>query len=411
VRIIQKFGGTSVADIRRLERVSLKVKQEVDQGHHVAVVVSAMAGVTNHLVGQVKALAGDALSSEYDTVVSTGEQITTGLLALALQQIGIPARSFLGWQIPVVTDTQHGNAKIQSVNPSPLEACWEQGIVPVISGFQGITQDQRITTLGRGGSDTTAVAVAAALQADRCDIYTDVDGVYTADPRLIPNARKLDTISYSEMLDLASLGAKVLHAPCVEIAQTNAVRLIVRSSFHGGDGTEIVPHGEGDAPRISGITHTSGWVLLKLFSHRPLPPQANLLKTLLRERSIDAEIIPPRGGQQLILLPQSSLATILHLIDTHTKIFDFVDPSLENSLARIGIVGLNLNSTGGYQEELIKLINRENLPLTIVSLTPHKFCLCASESLAPELLRTLHDAFKLDQTIDANIEKSVATGM
>ena len=187
-RIVQKFGGTSVGDIARLEKVSLKIKREVDAGHQVAVVVSAMAGVTNRLVGYAQSLAGSAKSPEYDVIIAAGEQVTSGLLALALNQIGIPARSLLAWQLPILTNFDHGCARIEHINPQQLEECWSKGIIPVIAGFQGLTKQGRLTTLGRGGSDTTAVAIAAAVQADRCDIYTDVTGVYTADPRIVPKA-------------------------------------------------------------------------------------------------------------------------------------------------------------------------------------------------------------------------------
>ncbi len=403
MRIVQKFGGTSVADIGRLEGVALKVKREVDAGHQVAVVVSAMAGVTNQLVDHIKAIAGATLSAEYDTVAATGEQITTGLLALALQQIGIPARSFMGWQVPILTDNHHGNARIQSVNPATLLACWDQGIIPVISGFQGLTLDQRITTLGRGGSDTTAVAIAAALEVDRCDIYTDVDGVYTADPRMVPLAQKLNQIGYGEMLNLAALGARVLHAPCVEMAEKCGVKVNVRSSFEDAPGTQIISQSESSQTRISGIAHTNGWALLKLFSHQPLVPQADLLYQLLLSNGIPVETIGCHGGPELpylsILIPQASLATVMGLVDDYSQREDgvFFDITLENSLAKIGIIGLNLTSENGFSANILRIIKQQSLPLTLISVTSQKFCLCAAESLAPEVIRTLHTELGLDK--------------
>ena len=408
MRIVQKFGGTSVADIGRLEGVALKIKREVDAGNKVAVVVSAMAGVTNQLVTYTKAIAGATLSDEYDAVASTGEQITTALLALALQQIGIPARSFMGWQVPIITDKNHGNASIQSVNPKALLACWDEGIVPVISGFQGITRGKRITTLGRGGSDTTAVAIAAALEADRCDIYTDVDGVYTADPRLVPLAQKLDQIGYGEMLDLSGMGAKVLHAPCVEMAQRHGINVHVRSSFEDVSGTEIIPQGTDSIPRISGITHSPGWARLNLFSHSPLVPQARFLSQLLAKSRVSVETIESYDVREVsylsLLIPQASLAFVMTMIDLNSKNkinkrakFHFCEMILENSLAKIGIIGLNLVSKKGFGDQLLKLINSDQLPLTLVSIAPQKFCLCAAESLAPELVRTLHHQFGLDK--------------
>jgi aspartate kinase len=226
-RIVQKFGGTSVADLDRIRAVAKRVKREVDAGHEVAVVVSAMAGATNQMVGWVNGISPLYDAREYDTVVATGEQVTIGLTALALQEIGVKARSWMGWQVPIRTDNVHGKARIESIDGTALLARMAQGEVPVVAGFQGIADDGRVTTLGRGGSDISAVALAAALKADRCDIYTDVDGVYTTDPRIVAKARKLDKITYEEMLEMASLGAKVLHTRSVELAMKERVRLQV----------------------------------------------------------------------------------------------------------------------------------------------------------------------------------------
>jgi len=240
-RLVMKFGGTSVADVERIRNVAQHVKREVDAGHEVAVVVSAMSGTTNQLVAWAREQAPLHDAREYDTIVATGEQVTVGLLAIELQRIGIPARSWLGWQIPIRTDNAHGAARIQEIDGSELIRRFGEGQVAVIAGFQGLAPDNRITTLGRGGSDTSAVAIAAAIKADRCDIYTDVDGVYTTDPRVVAKARKLDKISYEEMLEMASLGAKVLQTRSVELAMVYRVRLQVRSSFDAPD----APQGNG----------------------------------------------------------------------------------------------------------------------------------------------------------------------
>ena len=229
--VVMKFGGTSVADIGRIRNVARHVKREFDAGHEVAVVVSAMAGFTNQLVGWTREASALHDAREYDSVVAAGEQITAGLLAIVLQEMGVPARSWLGWQIPIRTDSSHGAARIAEIDGSVLIERFGQGQVAVVAGFQGIAPDNRIATLGRGGSDTSAVAIAAALSADRCDIYTDVDGVYTTDPRVTSKARKLDRIAFEEMLELASLGAKVLQTRSVELALRYNVRLRVLSSF------------------------------------------------------------------------------------------------------------------------------------------------------------------------------------
>ena len=232
-RIVMKFGGTSVADLDRIRNVAGRVLREVEAGHCVAVVVSAMSGVTNQLVAWCQALSPLHDAREYDSVVATGEQVTSGLLAIALQSLGIDSRSWSGWQIPLRTDAAHGRARIEGVEGEALIGAMEAGQVPVVAGFQGVAPGNRVSTLGRGGSDTSAVALAAAIRADRCDIYTDVDGVYTTDPRITDRARKLDKISYEEMLELASVGAKVLQTRSVELAMKERVRVQVLSSFEG----------------------------------------------------------------------------------------------------------------------------------------------------------------------------------
>ncbi len=239
-RIVQKFGGTSVGSVERIKAVAQKVKATVDDGNEVAVVVSAMSGTTNQLVAWAKECGSFHDAREYDTVVATGEQVTIGLLAIALQDIGVDARSWLGWQIPIHTDDVHGAARIESIDTAKMEERLAKGQVAVVAGFQGIGPDHRITTLGRGGSDTSAVALAAALNADRCDIFTDVDGVYTCDPRMVPKARKLDDITFEEMLEMASGGAKVLQTRSVAMAMRHKVKLQVLSSFEDLPGTMVI---------------------------------------------------------------------------------------------------------------------------------------------------------------------------
>ena len=249
-RIVMKFGGTSVADISRIRNVARHVKREVDAGHEVAVVVSAMAGKTNELVGWTRELSPLHDAREYDAVVASGEQVTAGLLAIALQSIGVHARSWQGWQIPIRTDNSHGAARISEIDGSFLIKRFGEGQVAVVAGFQGLGPDNRIATLGRGGSDTSAVALAAAVKADRCDIYTDVDGVYTTDPRIEPKARRLAKISFEEMLEMASLGAKVLQVRSVELAMVHRVRTFVRSSFD-----------EPDAPGMGDLLNPPGTLI------------------------------------------------------------------------------------------------------------------------------------------------------
>ncbi|ODT82324.1 MAG: aspartate kinase, partial [Pelagibacterium sp. SCN 64-44] len=242
-RIVVKFGGTSVANVERIRNAARHIKREVDAGNEVAVVVSAMSGKTNELVGWVNEASKFHDAREYDAVVASGEQVTAGLMAIVLSDMGIQSRSFAGWQVPIHTDDAHGAARITDIDPTELDKRMKDGWVPVITGFQGISPHGRITTLGRGGSDTSAVAVAAAVGADRCDIYTDVDGVYTTDPRIVPKAQRMTKISFEEMLEMASLGAKVLMIRAVEMAMAHKVRLTVRSSFDDPDAPQIAPDG------------------------------------------------------------------------------------------------------------------------------------------------------------------------
>lgn len=255
--IVQKFGGTSVADLDRIRSVARRVKAEIDKNNQVAVVVSAMAGTTNQLVEWARDIGPLHDAREYDTIVASGEQITVGLLAIALQNIGIDARSWLGWQLPFRTNDVHSSARIEDIDVSMLKSRLAENQVAVVAGFQGITDTNRITTLGRGGSDTSAVALAAALDAERCDIYTDVDGVYTTDPRVVPKARKLDTITFEEMLEMASAGAKVLETRSVAMAMSHHVKLQVRSSFVEEDGTLVIEEDDDmEKQKISGIAYS-----------------------------------------------------------------------------------------------------------------------------------------------------------
>ncbi|MGV3651650.1 MAG: aspartate kinase, partial [Devosia sp.] len=248
-RIVLKFGGTSVADVDRIRQAARHVKREIEAGNQACVVVSAMSGKTNELVAWCRQAAPIHDAREYDAVVASGEQVTAGLMAIVLSEMGIPSRSFAGWQVPIHTDDAHGAARITGIDATELDKRMNEGWVPVITGFQGVSPSGRITTLGRGGSDTSAVAVAAAVGADRCDIYTDVDGVYTTDPRILPRARRMNRISFEEMLEMASLGAKVLMIRSVELAMAQKVRLVVRSTFDDPEAPQIGPDG---APGVPG---------------------------------------------------------------------------------------------------------------------------------------------------------------
>ncbi len=401
-RIVQKFGGTSVADIARLEKVSLKIKREIDEGHHVAVVVSAMAGVTNRLVGYAQALVGSQITSEYDVVLTAGEQITSGLLALALHQIGIPARSFLAWQLPILTNEAHGCAHIQEIDPSLIEDCWAKGIVPIVAGFQGLTPQGRLTTLGRGGSDTTAVALAGALNADRCDIYTDVTGVYTADPRIVPKAQKLPEITYEEMFELAAHGAKVLQTRSVETAMDHQVRVRVLSSFQDEPGTEIVPHKEwSDEDYVRGITHKEDEACVTLHNVRNQSQAALDLLEILTISGIDVDMIVQNMSlDECFNLTFSVLKgevprVVEALRDNKKVIYD--DLSLDSNVAKITVVGLGLQRSLGIANLMFQTLKEMKIPLQVISCSPIKVSVLVNQSIAEEVIRALHKAYDLDK--------------
>ncbi|MDC1375575.1 aspartate kinase, partial [bacterium] len=290
--MVLKFGGTSVADVPQIKKIALKVKMEVKQGNKVIVVVSAMSGITNDLIDLVKQASKNYPITEYDTILSTGEQVTSALLSISLEELSVKARSWMGWQVPIISDNTYGKAVIKEIKTENIMNSIKKGYVAIVSGFQGISQDNRITTLGRGGSDTTAVALAAAFSADRCDIYTDVDGVYTTDPRIVKNAKKLDFITYEEMLELASQGAKVLQTRSVALAMKYKVFLRVLSSFKDLPGTLITEEGSNmEKSEISGIAHSLNEAKITLSGVPDQPGQAAEIFGALAEFSVNVDMI------------------------------------------------------------------------------------------------------------------------
>jgi aspartate kinase len=401
-RIVQKFGGTSVADIARLEKVSLKVKREVDAGHQVAVVVSAMAGVTNRLVGYAQSLAGNSKSPEYDVIIAAGEQVTSGLLALALNQIGIPARSLLAWQLPILTNFDHGSARIEQINPQQLEECWSKGIIPVIAGFQGLTKQGRLTTLGRGGSDTTAVAIAAAVKADRCDIYTDVTGVYTADPRIVPKAQKLKTITYEEMFELAAQGAKVLQTCSVETAMNHQVHVRVLSSFHDEAGTEIVPEKMlTDSMHVSGITHRSDEARITLKNVKNETQAVADIFEILAKADVHIDMVvqnvslDDRADLTFTTL-KGEIPRVVEALKEKKEIY-YDDLILDPNVAKITVVGVGLQRRLGIASLMFKTLAGMGISLQVISCSAIKVSVLVDESMAEEAVRTLHSAYGLDK--------------
>jgi aspartate kinase len=402
-RIVMKFGGTSVADIDRIKAVATRVKREIDAGHEVAVVVSAMAGSTNQLVGWTNAIARLHDAREYDVVVASGEQVTSGLVALALQELGITARSWQGWQIPILTDDAHGKARIQRIETAELDRRMARGEVPVVPGFQGLGSDNRVTTLGRGGSDTSAVALAAALQADRCDIFTDVDGVYTTDPRIVAKARKLDKITYEEMLEMASLGAKVLQIRSVEMAMKHHVRLQVLSSFVDRPGTLVVDEDEiVEQELVSGIAYSRDEAKITL-THVPDRPgvAANIFGPLA-DASINVDMIVQNvseGGDFTDITFTVSKADLDRamkvLNDRHAKLkFDALHP--DPNVVKVSVIGVGMRSHAGIAQRMFHTLAEKSINIQVISTSEIKISVLIAEEYTELAVRSLHTAYGLD---------------
>jgi aspartate kinase len=401
-RIVMKFGGTSVANLDRIRDVAQRVKRETEAGNEVAVVVSAMAGTTNQLVKWCESLTPLHDAREYDTVVATGEQVTTGLLAIALQEIGIAARSWQGWQIPIHTDDAHAKARILSVDAAILGERMARGEVAVVSGFQGLGPDNRISTLGRGGSDTSAVALAAALKADRCDIYTDVDGIYTTDPRIVPQARKLAKISYEEMLELASVGAKVLQSRSVELAMNERVRVRVLSSFEDKPGTLVVDEDEiVEKEIVSGIAYARDEAKITLRRVADRPGVAATIFGKLAEENINVDMIVQNlaadGTTDMTFtigkadLPRTHVA--LMAIRDHVGWSDVLE---DPNVAKISVVGVGMRSHAGVANTMFRALADKAINIQVISTSEIKVSVLIGAEYTELAVRALHSAYGLD---------------
>ena len=400
-RIVMKFGGTSVGDIARIKNVALRVKAEVDRGNQVAVVVSAMSGVTNQLVDYCTQMASLHDAREYDAVVSTGEQVTSGLLAIGLQELGIHARSWTGWQIPILSDDAHGKARIETIQGADIVSRMEQGHVAVIAGFQGIGPDNRVTTLGRGGSDTTAVALSAALKADRCDIYTDVDGVYTADPRIVKTARKLAKITYEEMLEMASLGAKVLQTRSVEMAMKHHVRVQVLSSFSNEPGTLVCDEDEiVEKALVSGIAYSRDEAKVTLIGVKDQPGVAAGIFGPLATANINVDMIvqnAARDGTTDITFTtgRADLERALRVVKDSMKV-PYKSIDTDKSVVKVSVIGVGMRSHAGVAQMMFKALADKNINIHIISTSEIKVSVLISEEYTELALRALHTAYGLD---------------
>ncbi|MDR7145527.1 MULTISPECIES: aspartate kinase [unclassified Rhizobium] len=421
-RIVMKFGGTSVADLDRIKNVARHVKREVDAGHEVAVVVSAMSGKTNELVGWVqnmpKVVGANSPfydAREYDAVVASGEQVTAGLLAIALQAMDINARSWQGWQIAIRTDNAHGAARIQEIDGADIVKRMGEGQVAVIAGFQGIGPDNRIATLGRGGSDTSAVAVAAALKADRCDIYTDVDGVYTTDPRIVPQARRLKKIAFEEMLEMASLGAKVLQVRSVELAMVHKVRTFVRSSFEDPDapgmgdflnppGTLICDEDEiVEQEVVTGIAYAKDEAQISLRRLADRPGVSAAIFGPLAENHINVDMIVQNISEDgsktdmTFTVPSGDVDKAIKVLSDNKPAIGYDVVQHESGLVKVSVIGIGMRSHAGVAATAFRALAEKGINIKAITTSEIKISILIDGPYAELAVRTLHSCYGLDK--------------
>jgi aspartate kinase len=408
-RLVLKFGGTSVATVDRIRNVARHIKREVDAGNEVAVVVSAMSGTTNQLVAWVKEASELYDAKEYDAVVASGEQVTAGLLAIVLQGMGAKARSWLGWQIPIRTDADHGAAAITEVDGDKLVAGMIAGEVAVIAGFQGLSPDDRITTLGRGGSDTSAVAVAAAVKADRCDIYTDVDGVYTTDPRVVSRARRIDRIAYEEMLEMASLGAKVLQVRSVEMALAHRVPVLVRSSFDPPDqagftGTLVCDEEDIMESRIvSGIAFSKDEAKVTLLRVADKPGVAASVFGPLADAAINVDMIVQNvssDGQTTDItftVPAAELGRAMEIIKGARERIGYAELRGDPDIVKVSAIGVGMRTHAGVAAKMFRALAERGINIQAITTSEIKISILIDAAYTELAVRTLHSLYGLDK--------------
>jgi aspartate kinase len=402
-KIVMKFGGTSVADLDRIRHVATLVKKEVDRGNQVAVTVSAMAGETNKLVGWVRELSPLHDAREYDVVVASGEQVSSGLLTVALQAIGVGARSWMGWQIPVRTSAIHSSARIEGIDAGPMNECLKDQVA-VVAGFQGVSPDNRVTTIGRGGGDTSAVAVAAALRADRCDIYTDVDGVYTTDPRIVAKARRLEKISYEEMLEMASLGAKVLQTRSVEIAMLHRVPVRVLSTFAPDAGGTLVCDEEDIVEKkpVTGIAYSRDEAKITLHKIPDRPGIAAAIFGPLADSGVNVDMIVQNVSEDgrktdlTFTVTRGDLAPALAAIEKAGPAIGYRDLTSDANVAKVSIVGIGMRAHPGVAQTMFRTLSEKGINIQVISTSEIKVSVLIAEEYVELAVRALHSAYELD---------------
>ncbi len=402
-RIVMKFGGTSMADLERIRNVAGRIKAEVDRGNQVAAVISAMAGVTNQLADYADQSAELYDLREYDVVVSSGEQVTAGILAIVLQALGVPARSWLGWQIPIRTDDAHGNARIEDIDVTEILRRLDDGQVAVVTGFQGIDSQGRVTTLGRGGSDTSAVALAAALDAERCDIHTDVDGVYTSDPRIVAKAHKLDRVTYEEMLEMASQGAKVLQTRSVEIAMKHRVRVRVLSSFENSSGTLIVDEDEiVEQAIVSGITYSRDEAKITLTRVPDRPGAAAGIFGPLAEAAINVDMIVQNVSVDsdetgiTFTVTKADLERAVKVLEGLRDSLEYGDLLSDPNVVKVSVIGVGMRSHVGVAQKMFSTLAEKGINIQVISTSEIKVSVLVAEEYTELAVRSLHSAYGLD---------------
>ena len=410
-----KFGGTSVADLERIANVARHVKREHDAGHEVAVVVSAMAGRTNELVGYVRDMPRVVGANspfydarEYDAIVASGEQVTSGLLAIALQSLGVEARSWQGWQIPLHTDGTHGAARIEDVAAAAMVERFGRGQVAVVAGFQGVGPDHRIATLGRGGSDTSAVALAAALKADRCDIYTDVDGVYTTDPRVEPKARRLSRVAFEEMLELASLGAKVLQVRSVELAMVHGVRTFVRSSFAdpqtGGEAGTLICAEEDIVEKevVTGIAYSRDEAQISLRRVADKPGVAAAVFGPLAEAHVNVDMIVQNISEDgsvtdmTFTVPDGDLDRARAVLEANREAIGFDNLQSDADMTKVSVVGIGMRSHAGVASTAFRALSERGINIRVITTSEIKISFLIASEYTELAVRALHGVYDLD---------------
>ena len=400
--LVMKFGGTSVATLDRIRRAAKRVGREVANGYDVIVIVSAMAGETNKLVELVEETSHLYDAREYDAVVSSGEAVTAGLMALTLQEMDVPARSWQGWQVPLVTNSAHASARIEEIGTQHITAKFAEGMkVAVVAGFQGISPEGRITTLGRGGSDTTAVAFAAAFAAERCDIYTDVDGVYTTDPRMEPRARRLDRISYEEMLELASLGAKVLQTRSVELAMRHKVRLRVLSSFDDGPGTLVCDEEDiMESNVVSGVAFQRDEAKVTLLGVADRPGVAASIFGPLADAGVNVDMIVQNISEDGLTdmtfsTSADELARATATLEAARDAIGFRRIVSDNDVAKVSVVGIGMRSHAGVAQKMFSALAAEGVNIKVITTSEIKVSVLVDRKYLELAVRALHDAFEL----------------